>query len=96
MSDDKTICPHCHQKMSKFKTPGESTWGEGYWYVCFNDECPYYVRGWEHMFKTRGTKCSYRHRYDPYSDSCGPMPVYSANMGVNCIVDDAADCNIVE
>lgn len=88
MSEDKTVCPHCGQKMSKFRTPGESTWGEGYWYVCFNDECQYYVRGWDHMFKTMKVKSSYRHRYDPNTGSSGPMPVYSPEMGRNCIIEE--------
>ena len=87
MSEDKTICPHCGQKMKKFATPGDSTWGEGFWYVCFNNDCQYYVRGWDHMLKTQKVKCSYRHRYDPETGACGPMPVYSDDMG---------RCNIVE
>jgi hypothetical protein len=86
MAQDLTVCPHCGEKMSKFQTPGECTWGETYWWVCFNDECGYYKRGWDHMFNTRGIKCSYRHRYDPDTNSCGPMPVYSEAMGKHCIV----------
>ncbi|MBF0527903.1 MAG: ogr/Delta-like zinc finger family protein [Deltaproteobacteria bacterium] len=88
MPEDKTICPHCGQKMKKFAPPSESTWGASHWYVCFNNDCGYYVRGWDHMWNTRAVKCSYRHRYDPESDSCGPMPVYSANMGLNCVVEE--------
>ena len=88
MSEDKTICPHCGEKMSKWRTPGESTWGETHWYVCFNDECAYFVRGWDHMLKTMNVKCSYRHRYDPSNNTSGPMPVYSAHMGRDMIVPD--------
>lgn len=88
MSEDKTVCPHCNQQMKKWRTPGESSWGESLWYVCFNDECPYFVRGWDHMEKTMKVKASYRHRYDPEANACGPLPVYSADMGLNCIVED--------
>jgi len=88
MSVDKTICPHCGQKMTKWSTPEETTWGGHPWYVCFNDECQYYVRGWDHMEKTMGVKCSYRHRYDPESGIIGPMPVYSKDMGRECIIED--------
>lgn len=88
MVEDKTICPHCGQKMSKFMVPGDSTWGECNWLVCFNDECSYYVRGWDHMMKTMAVKCSYRHRYDPTTNACGPMPVYSPQMGRENIVEE--------
>ena len=88
MSEDKTLCPHCGQKMKKFQTPSESSWGDAYWRVCFNDDCPYYVRGWDHMLKTQKVKCSYRHRYDPETNSYGPMPVYSPEMGLNCIIEE--------
>lgn len=88
MSDDKIDCPHCGQKMKKFQTPDDSSWGDCYWRVCYNNECSYYVRGWDHMMKTQKVECSYRHRYDPDSDSSGPMPVYSPEMGLNCCVEE--------
>ena len=87
MSEDKTICPHCGKQMKKFQTPDGSSWGESLWYVCFNDECSYYVRGWDHMMKTMQVHCSYRHRYDPETGECGPMPVYSKTMGLGNIVE---------
>lgn len=88
MSEDKTICPHCGQKMKKFLTPYDSTWGESHWWVCFNNECSYYVRGWDHMWNKQKVRCSYRHRFDPDTNSCGPMPVYSPEMGLNNIVEE--------
>ena len=88
MAEDKTICPHCGQKMKKFTTPDESTWGGCYWWVCYNNECSYYVRGWDHMFEKMKVKCSYRYRWDPESNTGGPMPVYSEDMGLNCIVEE--------
>ncbi len=51
MQEDKTICPHCNQKMQRWRTPPLSTWSAEYFYVCFNDKCSYYVKGWEHMQK---------------------------------------------
>ncbi|MFH1140066.1 MAG: ogr/Delta-like zinc finger family protein [Pseudomonadota bacterium] len=87
MSEDKTLCPHCGTKMKKFQTPGESSWGESLWYVCFNNDCSYYVRGWDHMMKTMKAVCSYRHRYNPDTGECGPMPVQSPTMGLTNIVE---------
>ena len=91
MGEDKTVCPHCGQKMKKFQTPGESNWASDCWYVCYNDECGYYLRGWDHMWKTQMVRCSYRHRYDPANNTCGPMPVYSPEMGLDCIVEEGPE-----
>ncbi len=75
MSEDKTICPHCGTQMQKWRTPPFSTWSAEYLYVCFNDDCPYFVRGWEHMASSMQNRCSYRHRYDPTTGTTGPIPV---------------------
>lgn len=88
MSEDKTICPYCGEKMKKWRTPYESTWGETIWWVCFNDECRYYSRGWDYMYETMKVKCSYRHRYDPETGASGPMPVYSSSMGRENIIEE--------
>ncbi len=87
MTEDKTICPHCGIKMKKWRTPPLSTWTAEYFYVCFNDECAYFKRGWEHMNKTTHVACSYRHRYDPESGTSGPLPVWSPDAGKSDIID---------
>jgi hypothetical protein len=88
MTEDKTICPHCGQKMKKWRTPDFSTWTAEYFYVCFNDDCPYFVRGWSHMEKTTKSGCSYRHRYDPDTGYCGPIPVWSRDALKSSILED--------
>ncbi|MFZ2446726.1 MAG: ogr/Delta-like zinc finger family protein [Syntrophobacteraceae bacterium] len=88
MQQDKTVCPHCNQKMNKWKTPPLSTWSAEYFYVCFNDACPYYVKGWKHMDQTIKVGCSYRHRWDPDADTCGPLPVWAPDAGKDDIIPE--------
>lgn len=88
MTDDKTICPHCEQKMKKWQPPEGTTWGNHYQYICFNDNCPYYVKGWEWMLTKYQQKASYRHRYDPEADRSGPVPVWSVDALKDRIIEE--------
>ena len=74
-----TTCPHCLKQMKKWQPPDGSTWGDGFQYVCFNDECPYFRNGWKWMLDKYNVKSSYRHRYDPANGETGPLPVWSEN-----------------
>ena len=74
-------CPYCDEKMKKWAVPENpfgATWGNDYLYICFNDECPYYVRGWDHVYKSTAHIASYRFMYNPEKDSCAPIPVPSS------------------
>ncbi|MBW1713646.1 MAG: ogr/Delta-like zinc finger family protein [Deltaproteobacteria bacterium] len=86
-SEEKT-CPHCGQKLSKWSLPAESTWSDDYHYVCFNDECQYYVKGWKHMEETRGIKCSYRYMCGQHGQQTGPLSVPNSKMGRDMIIED--------
>jgi SAM-dependent methyltransferase len=71
-------CPHCGEKMLKWAVPDnpfEVTWDNEFMYICFNDACPYYVRGWDFMYRDGNRGCSYRLMYNPEKDCCMPIPV---------------------
>lgn len=88
MTSGKTqICPHCGQEMKKWRVPDTSTWPYEFFHVCFNDDCPYFIKGWEYMWEKQETKASYRCRWDPDSKKCVPLPVWS---------HDALKENIIE
>lgn len=77
---DTTACPYCGDRLSKWMVPDNpfcQTWDNEYMYICFNDSCPYYVRGWDHMDKEGNRGMSYRLMYNPQKDRCLPVPVPS-------------------
>ncbi len=88
VTDDPTICPHCDTKMSKWQASDLNAWGDTVHYVCFNDECPYYKRGWKWMNEKYSVSGSYRHRYNPETGEKGPLPVWSDTSLKSGIIDN--------
>ena len=83
-------CPHCGEKLKKWAVPDnpfEVTWDNEFMYICFNDRCPYYVRGWDHMSKEGNRGVSYRLMYHPDKDACMPIPVPSPGALRESIVE---------
>jgi len=81
-------CPHCGQVMKKWRVPLESTWPQEYFYVCFNDACPYFVQGWDRIWQAQRVQASYRCRLDPDSGKFAPLPVWSAEALKGDILPD--------
>ncbi|MBN1343867.1 MAG: hypothetical protein JXQ73_14380 [Phycisphaerae bacterium] len=81
-------CPYCGQPLKRWECPAESSWDTPWQWGCFNDECPYYVKGWDWMREKFQVNASYRHRIDPTTGESGPLPVWSPEALKNRIIED--------
>ncbi|NQT35654.1 hypothetical protein HQ587_10730 [bacterium] len=70
-------CPHCGDMTKKMEMPMEAAYDGSILYVCFNDDCPYFIKGWQWMWDNYRVKTSYRHRVNPVNGTTGPLPVWS-------------------
>ncbi|MFC1863884.1 class I SAM-dependent methyltransferase, partial [Thermodesulfobacteriota bacterium] len=86
-------CPHCGERLKKWAVPDNPfscTWDNDFMYICFNDCCQYYVRGWDHMYREGNGGASYRLMYNPENDCCSPIPVQSPKSLKEGIVDESS------
>ena len=67
-----TTCPHCAAPLVPLGLP-EALVAHAHDLACFNDDCPYYVRGFAWMEQQFGVKGSYRYRIDAQSGQATPM-----------------------
>ena len=80
-------CPHCGAELKKWQAPEDSTWGGMIRLVCFNDDCPYYVRGWDVMMERQCVSASYRCMHNPKTGTSKPLPVWSKTAHRDGIVE---------
>lgn len=93
MSQEKPKCPNCDEEMKLWEVPPISFsdglgWGTPYMYVCFNDNCPQYVQGWENIKENYAHTASYRCINYPGTDTFEYMPVFSPVGATGQIIDD--------
>ncbi len=72
---DKPKCKYCGKEMTKVLMPPESDWGVDYFWVCMEDDCKYFVEGWDWMKTKFKVKASYRYKINPYNGEGAPIPV---------------------
>lgn len=91
----KPKCPHCNQEMVLWEVPPVTFsdglgWGSPYLFLCFNDECPLYVQGWEELEENYAQHASMRCLNYPGTEQFECMPVFSPQGGTGQVIDDQA------
>ena len=94
-AQEKHFCPHCHARLSCCETPpfhiGDGLgWGSDVMFVCLNDECPIYAKGWKHIEEQYGHVGSYRYMLLPGEAKGDIIMVGSREAFTGCIVDPEA------
>lgn len=93
LSQEKPRCPHCGAEMSIWEIPQisfeeGSGWGTPYLFVCFNNHCPMYMQGWDHVKENYGHHASYRCICYPGTDQFECMVVFSSIGATGQIIDE--------
>ena len=81
-------CPHCGEKLKGLRLPLETSYEGRIHWVCFNDECSYFVEGWEWMQQQYEATASYRFRIIDPAGKPIPLPVWSATALRDLIIDE--------
>lgn len=88
MAETPRTCRHCGSSLSKWRVPDEASWDEEFFFVCFNDECSYYQRGWTWMKEQFSQHGSYRYMVNPTTGCESPLPVWSDTATREMIVEE--------
>ena len=93
LDQEKPKCPHCGIKMKLWEVPPVAMddglgWGTPYLFLCFNDDCPMYVQGWDNIEKNYGHTASYRCICYPGAKNFECMTVFSPIGGTGQIIDE--------
>jgi hypothetical protein len=90
---EKPVCPHCSQEMSIWEVPPMNVgdglgWGVPFLFMCFNDNCPLYVQGWDNLKENYAHTASYRCMNYPGTQQFELMPVFSPVGATGQIIDN--------
>jgi hypothetical protein len=89
------ICPHCKTQMSCCEAPpihiGDGLgWGSEVMFICLNDDCTLFIKGWEYVDRQYGHVASYRYMELPGSKESNVMMVGSEDAFKSSIIDPEA------
>ena len=90
--EEKHYCPHCSGDLSLCHAPpvhvGDGLgWGSEYLFICLNDTCPLFVKGWDHIANQYGHVGSYRYMELPNSKEQYTMMVVTKDAFTGSLVD---------
>jgi hypothetical protein len=90
--NEEHLCPHCGAKLTLCHAPpvhvGDGLgWGSEFLFICLNDDCPLFVKGWGFIEQQYGRVGSYRHMELPGSKEDYNMMVASKQAFTGSIVD---------
>ena len=88
MVDVPLTCVHCGSRLKEWRVPDGATWDEEFFYVCFNDECPYYKHGYVWMKEQYNQTASYRYAFNPAKGTSFPLPTWSDEAMREMIVEE--------
>jgi hypothetical protein len=95
-STKRPLCPHCDHPLTAFSLPEAGGWEAPFHLACFNDDCPYFLRGWQWMEGRYGVSVSYRYRVDPASGTAFPLAVWSDQAVRDRILDAEVTREVVD
>lgn len=83
-------CPYCGSSLLKWAVPQTpfTEWDQEYLHVCFNDQCPFLLRGWDVMTRQGNAGFSYRMMFNPANQRCMSLPVPSVAALRESIVEE--------
>jgi hypothetical protein len=93
LTQERPRCTYCGKAMSIWEVPqfpfeDGLGWGTPYLFVCFNNQCPMYAQGWDHIRRNYGRHASYRCICYPGENTFGCMAIFSQNGATGQIVED--------
>lgn len=86
------ICPHCKTKLLPCEAPqfhvGDGLgWGSDILFICLNDYCSLFLKGWEYIEKQYGHHSSYRYMELPDSTEANVMMIGNKDAFKGSVVD---------
>lgn len=93
LTQERPACPYCSEKMSIWEVPpfpfeDGLGWGTPYLFVCFNNRCPMYEQGWDHVKRNYGRHASYRCICYPGKKTYECMAIFSQNGATGQIIEE--------
>jgi hypothetical protein len=90
--EEERVCPHCKTELTLCHAPpvhvGDGLgWGSEYLFICLNDDCSLFAKGWEYIENQYGHVGSYRYMEIPGSKETYNMMVAGKGAFTGSIVD---------